>query len=279
MRVRRYWHCETRPAEDSDGRALLLHCWAGSETSVEDARERAVARAARWVERLARGEEIGEYEYRGDEVREELVREVRAADGELLGAITRNRYGALVLNVARVFIADVDVPPTGAVARWLARFGRRPRDKAFHLERVREFAERRPSCSVRVYETRAGLRVFVLGEAVDPRGVRAEDLHEALGSDRLYRRLCRAQGCFRARLTAKPWRCGAERPPNRFPRREERERRAFAAWLTAYDERRAGRPACRRICDLGPEPRDPAELEILRVHDEFALGGDDAALA
>ena len=41
----------------------------------------------------------------------------------------------------------------------------------------------------------------------------ADQVFDTLGADPPYRRLCRTQKCFLARLTPKPWRCGVAKPP------------------------------------------------------------------
>ena len=67
----------------------------------------------------------------------------------------------------------------------------------------------------------------------------------------LYRRLCRTQKWFRARLTPKPWRCGFENPPCRWPWPDGRAEARYKDWETRYKK------ACRDtrgFSDSTPSP-------------------------
>lgn len=58
----------------------------------------------------------------------------------------------------------------------------------------------------RLYQTPAGFRIIATHDVVSPSDNVVEDWFEYLHADANYVRLCQAQQCFRARLTAKPWR-------------------------------------------------------------------------
>ena len=105
------------------------------------------------------------------------MEELRGPDEELIGAITRNRYGALVLNSASLFIADIDAAPApGFLGRLMARFGRPVKDKAYRLAAVQRFAEQNPALCLLIYETHSGLRVFIVNESIAPDSGRAAEL-------------------------------------------------------------------------------------------------------
>uniref|UniRef100_UPI001C3D5E17 hypothetical protein n=1 Tax=Picosynechococcus sp. (strain ATCC 27264 / PCC 7002 / PR-6) TaxID=32049 RepID=UPI001C3D5E17 len=59
---------------------------------------------------------------------EELLEEVHGEDGALIAAVTRNRYGAAVLNTDALLICDVDRPPedVGRSRPRIGRAGKRP---------------------------------------------------------------------------------------------------------------------------------------------------------
>jgi hypothetical protein len=96
--------------------------------------------------------------------------------------ITRNSYGCIVLNAARMFIADVDRPPTragepraGILQSFFAR-NRKPaetkRRKDLHassvLQKVVEVISGEPAGLAFVYETAGGLRVILAHRKIDP---------------------------------------------------------------------------------------------------------------
>lgn len=245
--------------------------WGASNESEDGARAAAADRAARLRAFFEGRGGRDDYTYFAGFVREEVVREVADGSGAPLAVVTRNHYGALVLNTERVLFGDIDVPPEGALARLLNRLGRRPRDKAWHLERIRMFQQANKSYVFVVWETAAGLRFAVTNRELRPDDATLGRLFAPLKVDRLYTRLCKAQTCFRARLTAKPWRVGVERPPCRFPRRDEAQAAAHAAWLAGYERASSGTCAARRLAVVGHAPRLPdAVTRVLELHDALA---------
>jgi hypothetical protein len=59
---------------------------------------------------------------------------------------------------------------------------------------------------LRCYRTSGGWRLLVASTSLDPAGPLFELLHNGMGGDPRYLKLCRQQKSFRARLTPKPWR-------------------------------------------------------------------------
>jgi hypothetical protein len=150
------------------------------------------------LSRVGLGPRVGGY-YPRTPLREPILDEL-LLDGEQALVITRNRYGAEVLNTDRLLIADVDLPET------------RERASGGLLRRL----------GVTVYRTASGLRVFVTGIEEPASSARGGQVLAKLGADPIYRELCRAHGTVRARLTPKPWRLpglraaahrGAHQPP------------------------------------------------------------------
>src|SRR5262249_53632204 len=160
--------------------------------------------------------------------------------GELVGVITRNAYGSLVLNTIRVMFVDVDVyPPTmsfGEALRhfWRSLTGKREANRRTREEKLLagfdELSRTRPELGFRIYRTYAGFRLLMTSQTYEPASKDALELLTAFGSDPLYIRLCKAQECFRARLSAKHWRCGVERPPSRFPWDDPAEEQEYRVW-------------------------------------------------
>ena len=277
MRVAKYWHKEERTAQNVDGKWYRLISWGGSWQSAEEARDNSLQKIGRWLNKIQRNEQLGEYDYQMGEIREELIEELHDYDDTLIGAITRNRYGALVLNTTDVLIADVDVKTTGSVFGKL--FGRKPQDKAYHVNQLRQLVAQNPSWSLRVYETHSGLRVFVTHQAFTPQSAEAQQILHMLGSDELYQKLCRYQQSFRARLTPKPWRVNAKRPPNNFPRQTSEQQWNFDQWLRFYQAQSSAYGVCRLIETLGSGRMTDNAQQLIKRHDAFVLNAMTNQLA
>ena len=65
---------------------------------------------------------------------------------------------------------------------------------------------RHPDEQFRLYQTPAGFRLIAVHDLVEPSAEVVAEWFECFYADANYARLCTAQQCFRARLTAKPWR-------------------------------------------------------------------------
>lgn len=125
MRVPPYWAKGTITGSDQRGKEHTFWAWGWSFASFAEAREDAVARAKRIVDRLTTGQRPDSYAYLEHPLREEIIDSVTAGDREI-AIVTRNRYGALVLNSASVLFADVDFPkskPSGLLGAFLSLEG------------------------------------------------------------------------------------------------------------------------------------------------------------
>jgi hypothetical protein len=107
--IPRFWASRTATVPTRRRGQVPVDVWGWSDRSREDASARAERRAADLAVRGIEDARAAEY-YPGRPVREEILEEVRGADGALLAVITRNRYGAAVLNTDSLLIADVDLP-------------------------------------------------------------------------------------------------------------------------------------------------------------------------
>ena len=114
MLIPRYWSRAESQATTPDGRPVRFHVWRGSRTSAAEAQALANEAVVRIADRIQRGQGFPErYSYGDRPLREEVVREMPAggaATDAPDAALTRNSYGAVVLNAARAFFIDVDVP-------------------------------------------------------------------------------------------------------------------------------------------------------------------------
>ncbi|HEU0299414.1 MAG TPA: hypothetical protein VFR37_08175 [Longimicrobium sp.] len=112
MLIPRYWSRAESTATTPAGKPMRFHVWRGSRSSAAEAQALADEAVQRMAERIRRGEGFPErYTYGDRPLREEVVRELPATPSSDVpdAAITRNSYGALVLNAARAFFIDVDV--------------------------------------------------------------------------------------------------------------------------------------------------------------------------
>lgn len=285
MRFPRHWAKASAEATTAKGRIVKASCWRASDTSAADARSAAADAARRVAQRLAGGDaaRLARYAYGDQPLREEVLETIGGADRAV---ITRNAYGCRVLNTARVMFVDVDLPepaPGAGLVRGLRRlFGggtkAEPAEDAA-LAKIESWLASRPDWGLRVYRTRAGFRLAATHELFDPTAPATWDSMTALGCDPLYLRLCRAQQSFRARLTPKPWRCGAHVPPVRFPFETLAEERTFQAWRGDYDRRQSGFAACALLVTLGAGTRNADAAEILAVHDAETRAGSGLPLA
>lgn len=275
MRIPRFWQRASQRTITPAGRSWELAAWGWSDESPEAASRCAQERLRAQAAAIGAGKPHAErYAYSDRPLREQVIE--RPAPGAV---ITRNAYGSLVLNTARVVFADVDLPEP-ARPGFLARvFGSAPPPAQPALDeqlRLIEAALRGLGASARVYQTHAGLRLLLTDRTLDPLRPETRELLERLGSDPLYVSLCRQQECFRARLTAKPWRLGLHAPSWRWPFADERSEQAARAWLTGYEAARAGHAATRYLTTFGARAPDEEIRAVIDVHDR--LSGAESGL-
>ncbi|MDN5686732.1 MAG: hypothetical protein L0G94_08640 [Brachybacterium sp.] len=294
--IPRHWAAVREVRSLPDGRELDLTVHGSSDDSPEDAQRDARERLERLV--AAGGPRpVGRHDqeyYPDRRLPEELLQEVRSPDGELIGAITRNRYGAAVLNTDAVLVSDVDLveetardrPPSARGGLLSRLFGSgsesAPDDErdpdAFGLQgpgprgehhertiaRIDDFTRRHPELGVRTYRTRNGFRLLVTGSGAAPGSDRARELMGEVRSDGLYMLLCRVHDTFRARLTPKPWRIHVE------PFRDLGSRTAaddiHRQWVEHYRAASADVAVCRLLGATGPTPT-ALEQQIIDLHD------------
>jgi hypothetical protein len=147
------------------------------------------------------------------------------------------------------------------------------------MRKVEGLLSDHPQFGLRVYRTMAGLRVLVTHALFDPGADSTRQLMESIGTDPLYVRLCRAQQCFRARLTPKPWRCDHTANHVAWPREDEKERLRFEKWQAKYLERQAKYATCRFLTALGSDAVHPEAEPVIEIHDRLTRCGEALELA
>ena len=280
MQIPKYWARETRSVTTADGQAYFFICWQWSDDSSEDAQRRARERIAAIAHRAGSGAPLDRYGYGDRPLREEIVQTVSNAQGERIAAITRNAYGSLVLNAARVMFVDIDIADEERAATRKPAAGKAPPDREEQLlEQMRQWTRRNPQWAVRAYRTRGGLRCLVTHDLFDPAQESTRDLLRQFQSDPLYVRLCVAQECFRARLTPKPWRCDMRLPPARYPYQNARAEQEHRQWVQRYESVSLRYGVCKFLQEYGSRARHPDAAAVLDIHDRYTRAGEELRLA
>ena len=287
MRIPKFWTSVQRTATGQDGieRYLMILGW--SFNGLEEARQLATERLERAIERLRHGEALGQYGYLDVPLREEVMETFHDSEEEI-AVITRNRYGATVLNTADVLFADIDIAQIEANGFFdaiaLVFSKRRRQDRWAEAERktlqgIGEWTARNPGRTFRLYRTHSGFRLLFTDRRYDPTSEETANLLRDLGSDPLYLRLTQKQECFRARLSPKPWRCGCEKPPHRFPREDGSAETEHARWLDEYRTRTADCSVCTLLDAPLASSADDRIEQVIALHDAETGVGTNKPLA
>ena len=238
---------------------------AGSERSQEDADEALKAKEEKYRNFLQGGREKAP---RDDDYETPIAEELCETLDEH-NAVTRNRYGAKVLNTNELLFLDIDEAPL-RFREWAGSLIGRPVPdvKARIFSRIEELAGKPEfeGIGFRVYETFRGVRLLLSTNAKS--FLRSADmipLFRKFGADPLYRDLCIRQNCCRARLTPKPARIGMKTLLKfRFPYKEE-EKESIREWLAEYEKKSENFAVCRLAARYGKRFTSPA----IEFHDRI----------
>ena len=287
MKVPAYWAKSSIDGRDREGRSVTYSAWGWSTESKNHAESEARSRAQRICDRLRTGEKPDSYDYHEHPLREQIVDSF--LDGETqLAVITRNRYGALVLNCANVCFVDVDFPTiksAGFLDSILFAFSARKKHERLQayanesMQKVKQWSGNNPQHSFRLYRTKAGLRLLFTDRTYDPRSDEITAIMNGLGSDPLYQKLTTKQNCFRARLTPKPWRCGCSSPPNRYPWEYEKEAMKYEKWLEKYEQTIHDYVSCKFVRSIGNPSSHDCIAKVVELHDRYSCSDGDHKLA
>ncbi len=321
MIVPEYW-AEAKRSCTINKRTISVKRFGWSDTDQQAAQLLADQRLEQAVADLQAGKTINRQErktaYNGAEgvpIREEII--ARAGDA----VITRNGYGARCLNVPDVLFGDVDVYETGpgaglhvsiffalliisaaivffTGAPWFVLFsvvftpliakqftGNRNQSSALEktaLTKIENFSKANPDWHMRVYKTPMGFRVLVMHAIFQAHSGEVINFFKSIGVDDIYQKMCLNQNCFRARVSAKPWRIGiAEhlrpRPgvwpvkPDKLPQRQ--------AWVKTYEAAAEKFSACRFLTEFGSGKTHQKAEQIRDLHDELCKSLTDLPIA
>jgi len=298
MNIPKYWERKD-VTFDIDGEEAQCTVWGYSDGDPEVARRMIEEKIPKVEEAIrlawsARTQSDREDYYHVDAIREQRMEEF-LQDGEEIAVITRNCYGAKIINCPEVMFVDIDTEEeawydwghnSGCLGLFLGSSPKEPAEPAPRpepsqakldaLARVKGYVDSNPGTGFRIYETTLGLRLIATNQLYEPASDEAMAIMKNLHSDELYMRLCRVQKCFRARLTPKPWRIGVSRAPwARAWGGPGSPHAGYDSWLENYTTVSKGYQACRFMEKIGLEAPDPAIKEVVRVHDEnCGVAGD-----
>jgi len=149
--------------------------------------------------------------------------------------------------------------------------------------RIERFIHQHPQWHLRLYRTPSGLRALAMHEVFAPSDLAVADAFQSLGADKVYARMCRNQNCFRARLSAKPWRIGIGehmRPqpgvwpvaPDKLAPRD--------AWIARYEQAAERYAACSYVESIGNlQAVHPRAAAVQQLHDEHTRAASGLPIA
>ena len=288
MKFARYWVKESGEAMQPDGGRVRTLARGWSNQSIEEARQLGRQIASRLASALASGQiQRGRYLYGERPLPEPILREFGNGGDSPAAVVTRNSYGALVLNTRDLMFIDIDrddeKPPEGGLLSSVMSLFRQPelipaQPSSRVVAEIQRTAESN-RLSLRVYKTAAGYRAVVTSARYEPGSGVSEGLLKQFGSDPLYMRLCKMQDSFRARVSPKPWRCGEDTPPASYPFTTPQEQAAFEDWQRRYSAAAAKYATCRYVSSIGGAHIDPAFQELIQYHDQETRANSSLPLA
>jgi len=254
MRIFKYWAEQTVSlrVEDEEQKS---RAFGGSDISLEEAEKDALVRLAKAQQRIYGQKITDDYEAN---IVEEIIERIDENN-----IITRNRYGALVLNSANQMFIDVDVRNPGLFTRL---FDKKMTPKEYTLQKIRKKVKKNNyrNYGFVIYETHNGYRVIVTGNLQGPRTKKSIAVMRDIGTDFLYFHLCLKQNCFRARLTPKPYRIKQRRLSSKYLNRNEEQQSDFEAWVEEYDRKSISFAVCKKIEQHGEVSHNP----IIQYHEK-----------
>ncbi len=147
---------------------------------------------------------------------------------------------------------------------------------------IKVFSRNNPTWNLRIYETPAGFRILATHQTFAPQSPEVAAAFKAFGTDPIYAQMCIKQNCFRARVSAKPWRIGINetprpRPgvwpvqPQYLPAREE--------WVRAYEAKANAFAACRFVEEIGSRLVHTDVVAVIALHDALCGATSDLPIA
>lgn len=280
----KYWTKAVVKGPDGKGVTTEVAAWGWSDTSVEDARQKAMARAQGLLSRLPiTGARRAAY-YDNRPFQEPILQDLTR--GNVQAVVTRNSLGCEVLNTEGLGFADIDyVPVRRPFFASIFDLGGKKATKEKEgwetqtLATLRQWQQANFAWTFRVYRTAGGLRLLATSKLLKAESAESKSWLQAVGADPLYQNLCSNQKSFRARLTPKPWRCGLRKPPMRSPWDPASKEPAMQKWLEKYQGECARHAVCEFVETMGTAPAIPESQALVAEHDARTSVGSGRPLA
>jgi len=240
--------------------------YGGSNFSESDAKEDAKRKLER-VQKIMGGEiSPNDEDYEAD-ILEEILHQVDSDN-----IVTRNRYGAEVLNCKKIMFIDVD-----NCSRGLFDIFRGLTNKESTLKRIVKKCKKThfSHLGFRVYETFKGFRIMVVHKDFDPKSDESKKIMKSFNADYLYRRLCIKQNCYRARLTPKPFRINQKGIRVIFPKKDIIQEERMAKWINEYNSKSANYASCKLVFKYGRSTTN----RVIDYHDKKTKAETEYELA
>ncbi|PHS05158.1 MAG: hypothetical protein COA88_12765 [Kordia sp.] len=242
MRIFKYWIEHSKDLYLGNTKQTSK-VFGGSNISSNDAIKDAEIKLLK-AQKIINGELKKDEDYEADII-EEII-EIIDDDN----IVTRNRYGALVLNSKRLMFIDID-----DYSRTLFEiiFKKNTHIKELLLKRIEKTANKGKYSELgfRVYETFKGYRVLITNKEFNPRSKESKKIMSDFNSDYLYRWLCIKQNCYRARLTPKPYRMKHKAIRVVYPNRTEIQQKDHLNWVKLYDHNSQQFSSCNLVKEFG----------------------------
>lgn len=259
MKYNKFWVYQEGEAVLKTGKQKI-RCLGGSNISLEDAANEARKKILMVEERIHGRKEV--FEEYTVEIKEELIQEI-----DTRNIITRNYYGALILNSEKIMMMDIDHCPKTFWELFGFKAKKTPKERI--IERLEKLlAGSYKHLSMRVYETPKGIRCIVNNREFNADSQETEKILRDFHNDWLYVILCKKQNCFRARLTPKPYRCKVPKLKSRFPRSKPEDIAEYERWKTVYEEKIPKYSSCRFIKQINED--NGQFKEIIKIHDQIS---------
>src|SRR5689334_10221658 len=137
MKFAKYWKKVDLPVTEKVFGRPVISIWGASNENLAHVESNAQNRSIQLQSLIgSRFNKRSEYEYWAGFVREEVIEEVKSAAGSILAVLSRNNYGAVVLNTESVVFGDIDLPDLSFFDRILEKLGKRKKDKRYFVEKI-----------------------------------------------------------------------------------------------------------------------------------------------
>lgn len=148
------------------------------------------------------------------------------------------------------------------------------------LDRIKQFVERNPGWSLRVYRTPLGIRTIATHQLFSPKDPMVDICFKEIAADPRYATMCQRQDCFRARVSPKPWRIGMERRIGGgvWPIAEHLIQNRIH-WVNDYEKISQAFASCAFIESIGSGAMIREVREVVELHDRLCKSNSNLPIS